>query len=378
MTAASDYVALLVALLVMITVVAVTVTAGGTTRQRSRRRAAASERARHAALGDDARPRVAVVVNPTKFVDIEPVRDEVSRIVVDHGWAEPLWLETTEAEPGTRQARDALDAGVDLVCALGGDGTVRSVAAALVGSSTPMGLLPAGTGNILARNLALPVESRPAALHTALTGATRRVDVGTLTLAPAGPGGEGEPEGADGREVDDDALVFLVMAGIGFDADVMAQAPERLKARVGWPAYVVSGLRNLNGPRFGVDIAVDGGKAQHRRVRSVVIGNVGTLPGGVQLLPDAVIDDGTLDVVAVAPKGVIGWGAVIARLVTRTRRGHRLVEHTRCRRLRLDLAEDQQVQLDGDVIGRAAHLRIALRPRALQVRVARPAPRPAP
>lgn len=87
------------------------------------------------------------------------------------------------------------------------------------------------------------------------------------------------------------------MAGMGFDASVMADAPEKLKAQFGWPAYVVAGMKHLNGKRFDVEVSIDGGPPQHRQARTVVVGNVGRLQGGVELLPDADPDDGELGVV---------------------------------------------------------------------------------
>ena len=82
------------------------------------------------------------------------------------------------------------------------------------------------------------------------------------------------------------------MAGLGFDAAIMADAPEKLKARVGWPAYVVSGARNLRGPQFKVRVKVDETEEFTRRTRTVVIGNCGKLLGGLVLMPEAEIDDG--------------------------------------------------------------------------------------
>src|SRR6185312_7567763 len=103
--------------------------------------------------------------------------------------------------------------------ACGGDGTVRTVAEALAGTGVPLGLIPAGTGNLLARNLDMNLDDMGAATRVALAGDDRAVDVGRITIDDgSGPGEE---------------QVFLVMAGMGFDATIMETAPEALKARVG-------------------------------------------------------------------------------------------------------------------------------------------------
>lgn len=298
------------------------------------------------------RPLPAVVVNPTKA---EPgTRDRITTVCGQLGWREPLWLETSVEDPGTGQARLAVERGADVVLVCGGDGTVRFAAEALAGTGVAMGLVPAGTGNLLARTLGTPVGVA-AATRVALTGDDRRVDVGRL------------------RVDDEDAeRVFLVMAGTGFDAAIMATTPEALKVRVGPLAYVISGLRALRGKRTRLLLRVDGGPPLRRRSRTVVIGNCGALLGGLVLLPAATIDDGLLDVVNLAPKGIAGWTAVAARVITRTRRGHRRVEHWQARELVVEAEQPQPSQLDGDPIGDVCTLRVRVEAGALVVRVPKP------
>jgi len=306
---------------------------------------------------------VAVVVNPTKFEDMDQVRQTLERVCEERGWQPPLLIETTEEDNGTGQAKEAMDKGADLVCALGGDGTVRAVAASLVNSGTPLGLLPGGTGNLLARNLDLPIDDIAEAFRVALDGDDRAVDVGLINVVVPGST-QDQPKD----------YIFLVMAGVGFDADVMAEAPEDLKAQVGWAAYLVSGAKNLSGKRFGAQLSFDGKPATHRRIRSIIVGNCGRLQGGVELLPDAEIDDGSLDTVVLSPKGVVGWAGVSASILTKQRRGHRQVEHHRCEKLTVRLGEGQEVQLDGDHIGPGLVLTFAVARHALVVRVLPAAP----
>ena len=350
MTDATTWIALASMVVVMVVVVAVSVGFGG----RSGRRMEGEGTMNELGAGRVA----AVIVNPTKFDDLGAVTGRLTQIATGRGWAPPLIIETTEDDPGTGQARQAADQGADVVCALGGDGTVRAVAAALVGTDTPLGLLPGGTGNLLARNLDLPVDDLGEAFRVCLDGEDKRIDVGILDVTVPG----------DTQEEPKD-YVFLVMAGVGFDADVMAQAPEGLKAQVGWAAYVVSGIRNLNGPRFGARVGFDDARPEHRRIRSLIVGNVGRLQGGVELLPDAQVDDGKLDTVLLAPKGVVGWGAVLARVLTKQRKGHHRVEHRVCTSLTVHLDREQEVQLDGDPIGPATLLHARVEPLALTVRV---------
>lgn len=308
-------------------------------------------------VGESPSRRAAVIINPTKFDDMDAIRRRVTRGCTTLGWEEPLFLLTTERDPGEGQALEAVEAGVALVCPLGGDGTVRAVAAGLVGTDIPMGLLPGGTGNLLARNLDLPVDDLDRALRVALTGQNKRIDVGELMVD------------ASGEHETPERHVFVVMAGLGFDAAIMADAPERLKAKVGPAAYVVSGARNLRGPQFKVRVSVDEQEEFTRRARTVVIGNCGKLLGGLVLMPEALLDDGQLDTVILSPKGVVGWVAVAARLASRRRKGHQRVDHHTSAEIRLRADRPQQVQLDGDPVGMARAISATVLPRALVVRV---------
>jgi diacylglycerol kinase family enzyme len=322
------------------------------------------------------RPLAAVVCNPSKFGDVEPLQVAVRRACADLGWAEPLWLETSVDDPGTGQARQAVDAGADLVVACGGDGTVRKVAHVLAGTNTALGLVPAGTGNLLARNLDVVIpraaETGPddveAAMRVALTGDDRRIDVGWISVT--GPPGERPGESDSGGEAaPGEEQLFLVMAGMGFDAAVMATVPEALKAKVGPIAYFVSGARHLRGHRTRVRITIDG--AEHtRRVRTVVVGNVGKLQGGLALMPDAEVDDGWLDLVAIGPRGMVGWLDVAGRMLTRRRRVDATMGHWRGRRITIRADAPQPAQIDGDPIGDAVELALRVDAGALLIRVA--------
>lgn len=302
-------------------------------------------------------PWAVVVANPTKFAEVDAEIAWVEERSAELGWARPVWLETTPEDPGVGQARTALRAGASAVLAYGGDGTVRSVATALAGTGVPLGLLPAGTGNLLARNLPVPHADLDAALAVALTGRTRQIDVGRVQVDVSG---EDETPRTE---------TFLVMAGLGFDAEVMASVEHRLKERMGWWAYVVAGTRRLRGRQTRVVLRLDGGEPVRRRLRSVIVGNCGELTGGVRLMPEARIDDGWLDVVVVAPRGVGGWVAVTAAVLTRSRFGHPVVEHFRCRALEVAAEKPLHVQLDGDPAGMARVLRARVEPGALAVRV---------
>lgn len=330
---------------------------------------------------------VAFVANPTK-PGVPALRDAAVQACAARYLPEPLWLETTAEDPGVGQTREALARGAKLVVAVGGDGTVRAVAEGLVGTDAAMGLVPQGTGNLLARNLDLPLGDVDALLRIALTGTERQIDVGWLRVVRdesqvADDVAEADPEARAPEAAPPDAEqtprdhLFLVISGLGFDAAMVADADEELKAKVGWIAYFVAGIRHLHARRLRLQMSLDDSAWFSVRLRSVLIGNCGKLPGGVVLLPDAVLDDGWLDIAAIDTRvGLLGWtqlfGEVaLQRFGVRTRLPNKAgrIDHARARELRISTREPQQIQVDGDIIGRAYEVAARVEPLSLRVRV---------
>lgn len=291
--------------------------------------------------------RCAVVVNPTKVSD--GFHDAITGRLDETGWAEPMWLETTEDDPGRSMTKSAREAGVDLVVAAGGDGTVRVVADGLAGSGIAMGIVPAGTANLLARNLGLPMAEAEA-IDVALGGRTRPIDLIAITV--------------DDREREH----FAVMAGIGVDAMIMDEVRPELKARIGSAAYFVAVGKALGRLPIPLTVRIDDRRV-HRRRRAMVclVGNVSQLPGNITLLPKATPDDGRLDVYVASPHRITHWLWVFVRLVTRYRRGDDKVDEWQGRRVEVRLAEPDSYQLDGDVAGDMQRMVAEVRPEALIV-----------
>lgn len=306
--------------------------------------------------------RVAIVINPSKFEDPDEIRERARSACVEAGWPEPMWYETTVEDPGVGMAKQAVRDGATLVCSLGGDGTVRSVVRGLLEerppddvAEVPLGILPAGTGNLLARNLGLPIDDLPTALEVALEGVTRRIDVGRVTFD------------------DGDVEIFLVAAGVGLDAETMADVDDGLKKREGWLAYVVSGAKSLFRRGFRVSATADGHRTRSQHSRSVMVGNCGELTAGAQLMPDAQVDDGLLDVLVVSPRGFLGWGAVLVDMATRHRFGHPSVRRMQAEKVEVLLGGPVEGELDGDAVGKVRAMLCEVHADALPVRVPAPA-----
>jgi YegS/Rv2252/BmrU family lipid kinase len=297
--------------------------------------------------------RLAVILNPAKVEDVGQFRALVTSMAEESGWAPPTWHFTTVEDSGTGMAEAAAIEGADLALVCGGDGTVREVCAELAGTGIPVGVVPAGTGNLLARNLDIPLYLR-SAVDVALNGQDRAIDLVRVE-------GDGVEEGTH----------FLVMAGMGFDAAIMEGVNEDIKKKVGWIAYVFSALKALMFPAIRVDISVDGAEFTRHRARTVVVGNVGFLQAGMPLLPDAAIDDGQLDVVILHPKRFLSWLPLAFRVLAKRSRTDETINRLTGHTVEIRAHADTPRQLDGDAIGPGRTLRMECLHGRLLVRVPR-------
>lgn len=319
-----------------------------------------------------ARKRAALVYNPIK-VDATVLRASVESLAAANGWHPPLFFETTVEDLGDGITRRALDEGVDAVLVAGGDGTVRAVSQALVGSGVPLAIVPSGTGNLLARNLGLPLDDPAMMILAAFDGETARIDAGIARLRR--PGGK------------TDQLAFVVMGGMGLDAAMIANTSGQLKKQVGWVAYVDGAARSLvRAKPFPVMYQVAGRRIHRAQVQSILFANCGSLPAGLELVPEASVADGLLDVAVFQPKGPLGWLLVWRRVawdnsvLQRFRAGRKVLSlRTRDNSVRyargagIDIAapEPHPVQLDGDEFGEATHVAVRVEAGGLVVAIPR-------
>jgi diacylglycerol kinase (ATP) len=314
--------------------------------------------------------QAAIVYNPIK-VDLELIRAGVEKAERDAGWAETIWLETSEEDPGGGQVREALERGADVVIAAGGDGTVRAVAEALRGSSASLALLPSGTGNLLARNLHLTLNDAPGSIEAAFTGHDVPIDLGIAQL-----------EREDGTRAEH---AFLVMAGIGLDAQMIVNTDSELKKKVGWLAYVDAIVKSLRDrDRLRVRYELDDKGVRTASVHTLLVGNCGSLPGNILLLPEAAVDDGLFDIVALRPEGFFGWVQVWFKILwengvlRRSQVGRKLLSMTKeVRTLRylkgakltVRLERPDEFELDGDTFGEVVAFRTTVDHQGLKVRI---------
>lgn len=302
-----------------------------------------------------ARPgrRCAVVYNPTK------TSDQFCALLEDRllhmGWVDTLWLETSADDPGRAMTQQAVAEDVDLVIGAGGDGTVRIVADGLAHTGTPMGLIPAGTANLLARNLELPLEEGPA-IEVALGGHTRTIDLVKITV--------------DDRPPEH----FAVMAGVGVDAMIMDETDDNLKDKVGSAAYFVAAGKALGRLPVRMTVQLDDHRPVRRDAMLCVVGNVGKLRGNLSLIPGARPDDGVLDLYIASPRRFRHWVKLALRLITRRPKRDDQVDQHSGRRVGIRIDGKDNYQLDGDVVGESTSLTAEIQPGALTICVPAPVP----
>lgn len=238
---------------------------------------------------------------------------------------------TAECEPG-ELAKAAIDRGAQSIIASGGDGTLSAVAAALMGTDIPLGVISRGTANAFANALELPTTI-PEACESILAGHTKVVDMARCNGLP-----------------------MVLLAGIGFEAETVELADRDAKNRLGMMAYVLAGIQQLrNLDRFEVEIEMED-KIVSVSAAAITIANAAPATSILaQGSAEVVFDDGLLDLTIVAPKTALGAIATSFDLLSSTLRGtasqREDVGFLRSKRFKVTTTPPQKVVLDGEVIG---------------------------
>ncbi len=303
------------------------------------------------------RPVCAVIHNPTKVTDMSTFRRHIDWELTSRGWYDALWLQTTRDDPGVAMTRQAVEAGVDLVIVAGGDGTVRAVCSGLAGSGIPLAIIPAGTGNLLAHNLGIPLDE-PTAVDVAFGGVTDRIDLVRVRIDDLEP------------------THFAVMAGLGIDARILAATNAELKRAVGSAAYFLAAAQQSRIPATPLRYRVDDGPSVEQDASLALVGNVGLLQGNIQLFPRAQPNDGRLDVIVTATRTRRDWAELVGRVLLRVRRSDPRVTELSGRHVSFELSEPVPFELDGDTGGLATRFDATIEPGALTIRLPRRLPTP--
>jgi YegS/Rv2252/BmrU family lipid kinase len=267
---------------------------------------------------------------------------ELRRLLAAEGFSDLPWFEVPKAKRAPEAVESAIEAGADLILAWGGDGMVRRCVNALGDSGVPLGILPAGTANLLARYLGIEADL-PGALRVALRGERRRIDVGRF---------EGER--------------FAVMAGAGLDAAMIKDA-DGLKDRFGRAAYIFGGAANVASGGFGAKIKIDGTLWYEGPTSCILVGNIGELFGGIEIFADAEPDDGLLDVGLLTAENPLQVVRAAARAVAGDTHKSPFVRVTKARKVGVKLDRPVRYELDGGDRKKVKSFKVKVEPGAITV-----------
>ena len=287
--------------------------------------------------------RVAVVAHAGK--SLGGGLAELRRVLEREGVADPLWYEVAKSRKAPKQVHRALEEGADLIFAWGGDGLVQQCIDVLAGSdpAAALAVVPAGTANLLAHNLGIPLDIEEA-VRIGLHGPRRTIDVGRLN---------GER--------------FAVAAGAGFDARMIREADGGLKDRFGRVAYVWTGSKNLTAKPFRAQIKVDGATWYDDKASCILIGNVPELMGGIEAFEDARPDDGVLELGVVKADGLVQWARTLARTAVGDATGSPFVQMTKTRSAKVKLNRKIDYELDGGSRAKVKSFVVEVEPGAVTV-----------
>lgn len=266
-------------------------------------------------------------------------------VLTEQGITDPIWLEVPKSRKVPARVKEAIKLGADLIFIWGGDGSVQRCIDAAVGAPVTLAILPAGTANLLANNLGIPIDLEEA-VDVGLHGNNHTIDVGKMN---------GEH--------------FAVMAGIGFDALMIRDTDTAIKDRFGRAAYIWTGARHIHSTPVRTEVRIDGHTWFDDKASCVLIANVGSIGGGVTAFDHASPDDGKLDVAVMTASGVWQW----LRTLTRASVGHAdkspLVQMTQATKITVETRKRLPYELDGGARPKTNKLRVHVVAHAVTIRV---------
>ena len=287
--------------------------------------------------------RVAVIAHAGKSIGggLEELRSTLERA----GVKDPHWSEVPKSKYAPERVERAIEDGAELVFVWGGDGMVQRSVDALAGTGVILAIIPAGTANLFATSLDIP-QSIAEAVDIGLNGRDRKLDVGKVN---------GER--------------FAVMAGAGFDALMIREADGGLKDRLGRAAYVWTASRSIREEPFKARIDVNGELWYSGKASCVLLGNVGSLFGGIEAFDNARPDDGLLEVGVTSADGLSEWARTVARTAIGSTAKSPFVQMTKAKKIRVELDRKVEYELDGGARGKTKKLKAKVEPGAITVRV---------
>ncbi len=294
---------------------------------------------------------VYVIFNPVSGKgDPEERKKIISDALTAHDYT-CQFIATTKEQDAKACAEEALALGADLLAVSGGDGTIMEAMSALVGKDIPIAVFPAGTGNLFSINLGIPTTV-PDAVDVALGGQLYALD-----LARTG-----------------DGQYFAIMGGLGMDAQMIKDSGREAKKKLGKLAYFVAAVKNLPRRRAQVEIHLDDRPPLRRRVKSVLLANMGKITGGLEAMPTASPNDGLLDIGILKAATPADWAHLMANALLGRAQQDRSLEVHQARKVTVRPRRPQPVQFDGEDAGTMQELTIEIVPQAIRILIPKDAP----
>lgn len=293
----------------------------------------------------------------------------ISEVCEEYNIVDYYFSYTTPENNGNLQAREAIDNNTDIIVAVGGDGTVRSVICGIIKSSNPhshqveLGVIPNGTGNVLAHNVGLIHDDPQLALRNIIMSSAKKIDVGVCRS----------------NKESDFKQIFVTISGVGYDANMVKHTKSDQKDKFGPFAYYIAGIKEAFKPKIKAEIELtlldNKVLKTNTELRTLMVANCGNIPG-FTLVPNAKLDDGLFDVIAIDTKGgLLGWmqlGAevILQRFGVKFDNRYKLgrIEHIQCREVTINLSKPSLAQLDGDLINKTDYMNFQIIPNAISLR----------
>jgi YegS/Rv2252/BmrU family lipid kinase len=279
----------------------------------------------------DAQVTAIIIANPTagSYIHSTQHTEQISNTIAflrSRGWQTELKL-TQKAGDARRLAAEAVQQGINVVIAVGGDGTINEVIQELAGSETALGVIPSGTVNVWAREVGIPLDYA-GAREVLISGQARRIDLG---------------------KINDD--YFLLMVGIGIDGEVIHTVEKKSAKRFGVLGYLLVGTwLGLGYPAFRAILQMDDQIIKTAPIQ-IVIGNTQLYAGAIKYTWQAKCDDGLLDVCIVRKSSILGRIIVGLIFLLRRKERERWVRYETGATIKIYTRKPVAIQIDGDPKG---------------------------
>jgi YegS/Rv2252/BmrU family lipid kinase len=289
------------------------------------------------------RPRLLLIMNPSSGQNSPDLR-LLNRMAHEAGWDWEMQV-TNQFGDGTRLAREAVERGIKMVIAYGGDGTVMDATGGLLNCDVPLGIIPGGTGNAFAKELLVPLNFEEACqVIFSNPPVVRRVDIGAV----------GE-------------RLFLLRLGVGLESDITVMADRSQKDRLGQMAYATATIKAWNQAKTSrYTLNLDGETVKIRGL-ACTVANAATLGiPGVSISHEIRVDDGMLDVFVIRRADLKELASLAASIVGKENLVSSSLPHWKCKEVTITSTPAQGVEADGEEWGETP-VSIRVLPGALKV-----------